>query len=157
MHMRLASGLNLVLIAGLASACGEPEVSNLTYAEIRDAAQGKDAAAYRSYFRDIKGKRVAWSGRVVEIKTEHGDEFVEVSALVVDLDGATPEEDAVSRCPPQPPRTWRPGAKSNSPGRSRTSNGRTGVRCCVSTSGTSSSGGRRRGTVEADLLPARLN
>jgi hypothetical protein len=95
MNMRLVSGLNLVLIAGLASACGEPEVSNLTYAEIRDAAQGKDAAAYRSYFRDIKGKRVAWSGRVVEVKTEHGDEFVEISALVVDLDGATPEEDAV--------------------------------------------------------------
>ena len=40
-------------------------------------------------------------------------------------------------------RRWRPGAKSSSPGRSRTSNGRTGVRCCVSTSGTSSSGGQR--------------
>lgn len=94
MALRLRSGVNLVLIAGLTGACGEPEVSNLTYAEVRDAAQGKDAAAYRSYFRDVKGKRVAWSGRVVEVKTEHGDEFVEVSALVVDLDGAAPEEDA---------------------------------------------------------------
>ena len=95
MALRVMKGVNLVLIAGVASACGEPEVSKLTYAEVRDAAQGKDAAAYRSYFRDIKGKRVAWSGRVVEVKTEHGDEFVEVSALVVDLDGAAPEEDAV--------------------------------------------------------------
>jgi hypothetical protein len=95
MALRLIGGLNLVLIAGLASACGEPEVSSLTYAEVRDAAQGKDAAAYRSYFRDVKGQRVAWSGRVVEVKTEHGDEFVEVSALVVDLDGAAPESDAV--------------------------------------------------------------
>ena len=95
MSLRFACGLNLVLIAGVVSACGEPEVSNLTYAEVRDAAQGKDAAAYRSYFKDIRGQRVAWSGRVVEVKTEHGDEFVEISALVVDLDGAAPEEDAV--------------------------------------------------------------
>jgi hypothetical protein len=95
MALRWMSGFSLALVAGVASACGEPEVSNLTYAEVRDAAQGKDAAAYRSYFKDVKGKRVAWSGRVVEVKTEHGDEFVEVSALVVDLDGAAPEEDAV--------------------------------------------------------------
>ena len=90
----MISGVNLALIAAVASACGEPELSNLTYAEVRDAAQGKDAAAY-NYFRDIKGKRVAWSGRVVEVKTEHGDEFVEISAPVVDLDGAAPEDDAV--------------------------------------------------------------
>jgi hypothetical protein len=32
---------------------------------------------------------------VVEVRTEHGEEFVEVSALVVDLDGAPPEEDPV--------------------------------------------------------------
>ena len=95
MHARLVSGLILALVAGLASACDEPEVSNLTYAEVSEAAQGKDAAAYRSYFKEIKGQRVAWSGRVVEVKTEHGDEFVEVSALVVDLDGAAPAEDAV--------------------------------------------------------------
>ena len=95
MNLRFVSGLSLALIAGLTSACGEPEVSNLTYVEVRDAAHGKDAAAYRSYFKDIKGKRVAWSGRVVEVKTEHGDEFVEISALVVDLDDAAPEEDAV--------------------------------------------------------------
>ena len=95
MNVRLVSGLSLALIPALVSACDEPEVSNLTYAEVRDAAQDKDAAAYRSYFRDIRGTRVAWSGRVVEVKTEHGDEFVEVNALVVDLDGAKPDEDAV--------------------------------------------------------------
>ena len=95
MSVRFASGLSLAVVAGLASACDAPEVSNLTYAEVREAAQGKDAAGYRSYFEEIKGKRVAWSGRVVEVRTEHGDEFVEVNALVVDLDGAAPEEDAV--------------------------------------------------------------
>jgi hypothetical protein len=95
MSLRVAGGLNLVLIAGLITACGEPEVSNLTYAEVRDAALGRDAASYGTYFRDIRGQRVAWSGRVVEIKTEHGDEFVEITLLVIDLDGAAPEEDAV--------------------------------------------------------------
>ena len=95
MNRRHVSGLSLAVVAGLASACGEPEVSNLTYAEVSEGAQGKDAAAYRSYFGDIKGQRVAWSGRVVEAKTEHGDEFVEVGVLVVDLDGAAPEEDAI--------------------------------------------------------------
>jgi hypothetical protein len=38
---------------------------------------------------------VAWGDRMVDVRTEHGDEFVEVSILVVDLDGAAPEEDAV--------------------------------------------------------------
>ena len=96
MNARFVGGrLSLAVIAALASACGEPEVSNLTYAEVREAAQGKDAAAYRSYFSDIKGQRVAWSGRVVEAKTEHGDEFAELGVLVVDLDGAAPEEDAL--------------------------------------------------------------
>lgn len=95
MNARFVGGLSLAVIAALASACGEPEVSNLTYAEVREAAQGKDATAYRSYFREIKGQRVAWSGRVVEVETEHGDDFVELGALVVDLDGAAPEEDAI--------------------------------------------------------------
>jgi hypothetical protein len=95
MNLRFGIGLDLALIASLVSACGEPEVSNLTYAEVRDAAQGKDAAAYRITFRDVRGTRVAWNGRVVEIKTEHGDDFVEISTLVVDLDGAAPEEDAI--------------------------------------------------------------
>ena len=99
MHQRLMSGLQLVLITAVASACGEPEVSNLTYAEVRDAAQGKDAAAYRHYFQDLKGKRVAWSGRVVEVRTEHGDEFAEIGALVLDLDGIAPEADAVLQVP----------------------------------------------------------
>ena len=95
MTLRWKATLPLGLIAVSAGACGEQEASNLTYAEVRDAAQGKDAAAYRSYFRDVKGQRIAWSGQVVEVKTEHGDEFVEVSALVVDLDDAAPKEDAV--------------------------------------------------------------
>jgi hypothetical protein len=89
-----AIGLALSLVAG----CGEPKVSNLSYASVRAAAEGKDETAFRSYFKDIKGQRVAWSGRVVEVKTEHGDEFVEVTLLEVDvdgLDGGTTDPDVV--------------------------------------------------------------
>ena len=95
MNGRSVSVLKMALIVGLAGACGEPEVSSLTYDDVSKAAQGRDAAAYRSYFADIRGQRVAWSGRVVEVKTEHGDEFLEVGVLVVDLDGVPPEEDAI--------------------------------------------------------------
>ena len=95
MNGRSVSVLKMALIVGLAGACGEPEVSSLTYDDVSKAAQGRDAAAYRSYFADIRGQRVAWSGRVVEVKTEHGDEFMEVGVLVVDLDGVAPEEDAI--------------------------------------------------------------
>ena len=32
---------------------------------------------------------MAWGGHVVEVAKEHGDEFVEINMLVVDLDSAT--------------------------------------------------------------------
>lgn len=99
MHPRLASGLGLAVIAGALCACGEPEVSNLTYAEVSEAAQGKDAAAFRTYFADVRGQRVAWNGRVVQARTEHGDEFAELGILEVDLDGAAPERDAILQVP----------------------------------------------------------
>ncbi|HLT00558.1 MAG TPA: hypothetical protein VK001_00175 [Geminicoccaceae bacterium] len=95
MHRRLVSGLGLAVVAGLVGACEEPEISKLTYAEVSEAAKGKDAAAFRSYFADLRGQRVAWSGRVVDARTEHGDEFAELGILEVDLDGAAPEEDAI--------------------------------------------------------------
>jgi hypothetical protein len=85
MNLRHLGAIGLAL--SLLAACGEPKVSNLTYASVRAAAEGKDEAAFRNYFKDIKGQRVAWSGRVVEVKTEHGDEFVEITLLEVDVDG----------------------------------------------------------------------
>ena len=82
-----------VVVLGLA-ACGESEVSDLTYADVRAAA--RDQESFRTWFREVRGEQVAWTGRVVEVATEHGDEFVEVTVLSVDLDGAEPEIDARS-------------------------------------------------------------
>ncbi len=78
-----AIGLALTLVA----ACGEPKVSNLSYATVSAAAKGRDEAAFRGWFKDIKGQRVAWSGRVVEVRKEHGDEYVELTLVEVDVDG----------------------------------------------------------------------
>ena len=47
-----------------------------------------DQASFRSFFKDIRGQRVAWGGRVVEVAKEFGDDYVEVNMLVVDLDSA---------------------------------------------------------------------
>jgi hypothetical protein len=98
MTVRAPGAAALALIAGLAAACGEPEVSDLSYASVRSAAEGKDEAAFRSWFETVRGQRVAWRGRVVEIRTEHGDEFVEITLVEVDvdgLDGGTTDADVV--------------------------------------------------------------
>jgi hypothetical protein len=79
-------GLVVVLLSGLA-ACGEAEVANVSYAEVREAAAAGDEASFREYFRNLRGRRVAWSGRVVEVTKEHGDDYAEINLLLVDLDG----------------------------------------------------------------------
>lgn len=76
----------VVLLSGLA-ACGEAEVANVSYAEVREAAAAGDEASFREYFRNLRGRRVAWSGRVVEVTKEHGDDYAEINLLLVDLDG----------------------------------------------------------------------
>jgi hypothetical protein len=85
MNLRHLGAIGLAL--SLLAACGEPKVSNLSYASVQAAAEGKSEAAFRSYFKNIQGQRVAWSGRVVEVMTEHGAESVEVTLLEVDIDG----------------------------------------------------------------------
>ena len=74
------------LLGGLA-ACGESEVSDLSYAEVRQAATSGDEASFRKVFSALRGQRVGWRGRVVEVAREHGDEFAEINLLLVDLDG----------------------------------------------------------------------
>jgi hypothetical protein len=85
MNLRRLGAIGLAL--SLLAACGEPKVSNLSYATVSVAAKGRDEASFRSWFKDIKGQRVAWSGRVVEVRKEHGEEFVELFLLAVDVDG----------------------------------------------------------------------
>ena len=69
------------------AACGEAEVSDVSYAQIRRAAESGDQASFRRFFSDLRGQRVGWSGRVVEVAKEHGDDFTEIHLLLVDLDG----------------------------------------------------------------------
>jgi hypothetical protein len=87
--MRLSRwpGLAATLLAGLAGCGDSGEVSKLSYADVKQAAAAGDQASFRSFFRDLRGQRVAWRGRVVEVAKEHGDDFVEITTLVVDLDG----------------------------------------------------------------------
>ena len=71
-------------------ACGDSgAVSDLSYAEVQQAAAAGDQARFRDWFREARGQRVAWNGRVVEVAKEHGDDFVEITMLIVDLDGGT--------------------------------------------------------------------
>jgi starvation-inducible outer membrane lipoprotein len=81
--------LAAALICSLAACEDSGQVSDLSYDRIRQAAETGDPASFRSFFRDIRGQRVAWGGRVVEVAKEHGDEFVEINMLVVDLDSAS--------------------------------------------------------------------
>jgi starvation-inducible outer membrane lipoprotein len=81
--------LAAALICSLAACEDSGQVSDLSYDSVRQAAATGDQASFRSFFRDIRGQRVAWGGRVVEVAKEHGDEFVEINMLVVDLDSAS--------------------------------------------------------------------
>ena len=89
----MRGSLRLAAIAALSTglaACGDSsEVSDLSYAQVRQAAETGDQASFRRWFKDVRGERVAWSGRVVEVAKEHGDDFVEITMLVVDLDSAS--------------------------------------------------------------------
>jgi hypothetical protein len=89
MQRSLWPGLAAVLVGGLAACEDSGQVSDLSYDSVRQAAATGDPASFRSFFKDIRGQRVAWGGHVVEVAKDHGDEFVEINMLVVDLDGAT--------------------------------------------------------------------
>ena len=89
MQRALWPGLAAALICSLAACEDSGQVSDLSYDSVRQAAATGDQASFRSFFRDIRGQRVAWGGRVVEVAKEHGDEFVEINMLVVDLDSAS--------------------------------------------------------------------
>lgn len=89
MRQPLWPGLAAALTLGIA-ACGDAGgVSDLSYAQVQQAAAAGDQARFRDWFQDVQGQRVAWNGRVVEVAKEHGEDFVEITMLLVDLDSAT--------------------------------------------------------------------
>ena len=88
MQRSLWPGLVAALIAGLAACEDADRVSGLSFDRVRHAAVTGDQASFRSFFKGIRGQRVAWDGRVVEVAKEFGDDYAEVNMLVVDLDSA---------------------------------------------------------------------
>jgi hypothetical protein len=89
MQQSLWPGLAAALVGALAACDDSGAVSDLSYAEVRQAAAAGDQARFRDWFREVRGERVAWNGHVVDVEKEHGEDFVEITMLLVDLDGAT--------------------------------------------------------------------
>lgn len=103
MYMRSASWLVLAALALAAAACGEEEVSDIPFAEVRAAIAGKDQDATAAYIREtLKGKTVRWPGTVTEVALQRGDDYVEEAYLYVDFDaaGAHPAADGVLQIGP---------------------------------------------------------
>lgn len=83
---KLGLVVGITAVLGL-SACdgGNETVSELQVAEVREAMSG-DPAAFETYFANIRGQKIKWSGRVVESAKRYGDDYIEEGHLYVDLD-----------------------------------------------------------------------
>jgi len=74
-------------VFGLA-ACGEEPVSDISAESLQQKAASGDAAAFQAGFNEVKGKKVAWGGKVVESLRQFGDDYLEEGMLIVDVDPA---------------------------------------------------------------------
>ena len=84
----------------LLSACEDKEVTDLAFATVQQAAAQGDAG-FKSYFEQVKGKRVAWKGQVVEAQRQFEDDYMETGLLLVEVDGAgEPKGDVSFKIPP---------------------------------------------------------
>lgn len=78
-----AAGLVLALAAG----CGEDAPpADIKWVDVK-AAEAKGEADLDSYFKDIRGKTVAWNGHVVEVVMETEDDYMRSAFAMVDMDG----------------------------------------------------------------------
>ena len=77
-----------VVLAVALAACGDDEVADISYEQLRDAAAAGDAASFKTYFEEMKGKRVAWQGQVAEARREMEDDYMQTGVLLVDMDAA---------------------------------------------------------------------
>ncbi|MBK8908084.1 MAG: hypothetical protein IPM60_09280 [Rhodospirillales bacterium] len=97
-----ATAAAMVAVLGV-TACGdgEPEVADIPYDQVRAAMEG-DAAAWRSYSSEIKGKTVRWTGRMVRAERVRGDDYVEEGEAYIDMDAdgqGSPAPDVVLQIP----------------------------------------------------------
>jgi hypothetical protein len=92
-----------VLLSTLLSACGNGEpVSDLKFTDVRKAKDG-GPDALRSYVEEVRGKKVRWSGTVTEGRREHGDDYMEIAYLLVDVDApgeGSPDPDVIFEIKP---------------------------------------------------------
>jgi predicted extracellular nuclease len=101
-----------MVMSTLVAACGDNEkVSDVRFADVRKAEDG-GPEALRSYVDKIRGKKVRWSGVVTESVREHGDDYIEIGYLLVDLDTAgqgSPAADVIFEIKPSQIDEFQPG------------------------------------------------
>lgn len=95
---------------GLA-ACGEEPVAEISFNELKQVAERGDAAAFKARFDAVKGKKVAWTGAVVEAQRQFGDDYAEEGLLIVDVAPAAspPVPEAEFKVPPSRLADFKPG------------------------------------------------
>ncbi len=95
---------------GLAG-CGEEPISEVNIDSLLQKAATNDPAAFEAAFAEVKGKKVAWNGAVVESQRVFGDDYVEEGILIVDVDpaGAPPVAEASFNIPPSRIDDFKPG------------------------------------------------
>jgi hypothetical protein len=90
MMARLSCLVAAPILAVALTACEDKTIAEIPFAEIKAAAAGGDAEAFKARFEDFKGKRVQWPGTVVSATRQFGDDYAETGLLLVDLD-STPD------------------------------------------------------------------
>ncbi len=100
----------VLAILGLAG-CGEEPTSEVDIDSLLQKAAANDSAPFEAAFAEVKGKKVAWSGAVVESQRVFGDDYVEEGILIVDVDPASapPEAEVRFNIPPSRIDDFKPG------------------------------------------------
>ncbi len=101
----------VLLVALTLAACGEEPVSEVSIANLHRKAAAGDASAFKAAFDEVKGKKIAWRGVVVESQRQFGDDYVEEGLLIVDVDpaGTPPVAEARFNIPPSRIDDFKPG------------------------------------------------
>lgn len=79
-----AAVIGTIALAGCGD--GKPKVSEIAYKDIK-AMTADEARMKANFSKEVAGKYIVWSGKVVESKEEAGDDFAIITKLYVDMDG----------------------------------------------------------------------
>jgi hypothetical protein len=107
----LAAGVAFVALSLSGCDGDKPATSQVDYQQVSQAAaQGE--AAFKSQFEAFRGKRVRWSGTVVEVIREFGDDYAQLFFMHVDMDppgAAAPRPDVLFEIKPSQFDAFKPG------------------------------------------------